>query len=181
MIQNWRSFVEDTGWWTHARGVTLPVVPPGLSQSARSDGNPVDTGAAWRWVSDVFNRVYRQRGFSLRSKGAHEIMWRWHVKIQNMAKFSRKIAFPIGTRGQKRSNFPKMPYISRSSPVVQKLEQLEQNNKKHLKAHSAGYRRLHIGFELKSFFKVIKGQNSVLCENSFSWIIFQVLKLEPLF
>ena len=115
--------------------------------------------------------MYRQRGFSLRSKGAHEIMWRWHVKIQNMAKFSRKIAFPIGTRGQKRSNFPKMSYISRSSPVVQKLEQLKQNRKKHLKAHSAGYRRLHIGFELKSVFKVlevIKGQNSVLCENSFS-------------
>ena len=119
----------------------------------------------------MFTRVYRQRGFSLRSKGAHEIMWRWHVKIQNMAKFSRKIAFPIGTRGQKRSNFPKMSYISRSSPVIQKLEQLGQNRKKHLKAHSAGYRRLPIGFELKSIFKVlevIKGQNSVLCENSFS-------------
>ena len=70
------------------------------------------------------------------------------MTIQNMAKLSRKIAFPIGTRGQKRSNFPKMSYISRSSPVVQKLEQLEQNRKKHLKAHSAGYRRLHIGFEL---------------------------------
>ena len=64
-----------------------------------------------------------------------------------------------------------MSYISRSSPVVQKLEQLEQNHRKHLKAHSAGYRRLHIGFELKSVFKVlevIKGQNSILCENSFS-------------
>ena len=109
------------------------------------------------------SRVYRQRGFSLRSKGAHEIMWRWHVKIQNMAKFSRKIAFPIGTRGHKGSNFPKMSYISRSSPVVQKLEQLEQNRKKHVKAHSAGYRRLHIGFELKSVFKdleVIKGKIS---------------------
>ena len=85
--------------------------------------------------------------------------------------FSKKI--PIGTRGQKRSNFPKMSYISRSSPVVQKLKQLEHNRKKHFgsKAHSAGYRRLHIGFELKSVFKVlevIKGQNSVLCENSFS-------------
>ena len=101
----------------------------------------------------VYIRVYRQRGFSLRSKGAHEIMWRWHLKIQNMAKFSRKIAFPIGTRGQKRSNFPKMSYISRNPPVVQKLEQLEQNRKKHLKAHSAGYRRLHIGFELKSVLK----------------------------
>ena len=97
---------------------------------------------------ELNNRVYRQRGFSLRSKEAHEIMWRWHVKIQNMAKFSQKIAFPIGTRGQKRSNFPKMSYISRNSPVVQKLEQLEQNRKKYLKAHSAGYRRLHIGFEL---------------------------------
>ena len=88
-----------------------------------------------------------------------------------MAKFSQKIAFPIGTRGQKRSNFPKMSYISRSSPVVQKLEQLEQNRKKHSKAHSAGYRHLHIGFELKSVLKVlevIKGQNSILCENSFS-------------
>ena len=132
----------------------------------------------------TYSRVYRQRGFSLRSKGVHEIMWRWHVKIQNMAKFSRKIAFPIGTRGQKRSNFPKMSYISRNSPVVQKLEQLEQNRKKHLKAHSAGYRRLHIGFKLKSVFKVlevIKGQNSVLCENSVSWINLEVLKLEPLF
>ena len=122
--------------------------------------------------------------FSLRSKGAHEIMWCWHVKIQKMAKFSRKIAFPISTRGQKRSNFPKMSYISRNSPVVQKLEQLEQNRKKHLKTHSAGYRRLHIGFELKSVFKVlevIKGQNNVLCENSFSWINLEVLKLEPLF
>ena len=55
--------------------------------------------------------------------------------------------------------------------MVQKLEQLAQNRKKHLKAHSGGYRRLHIGFELKSVFKVlevIKGQNSILCENSFS-------------
>ena len=64
-----------------------------------------------------------------------------------------------------------MSYNSRSSPVVQKLEQLEQNRKEHFKAHSAGYRRTHIGFELKSVFKVlevIKDQNSVLCENSFS-------------
>ena len=55
--------------------------------------------------------------------------------------------------------------------MVQKLEQLEQNRKKDLKAHSPGYRRLHIGFELKSVFKVlevIKGQNSILCENNFS-------------
>ena len=89
-----------------------------------------------------------------------------------MAKFSRKIAFPIGTRGQKKEvKFPKMSCISRSSPVVQKLEQLKQNRKKHLKAHSAGYRRLHIGFAFKSVFKVLevsKGQNSILCENSFS-------------
>ena len=100
-------------------------------------------------------------------------MWRWHVKIQDMSKSSRKNTFPIGTRGQKRSNFPKMSHISRNSPVVQKLEQLEQNHKKYLKAHSTGYQSLHIGFELKSVFKVlevIKGQNSVLCENSFSWI-----------
>ena len=85
--------------------------------------------------------------------------------------YFEKIAFLIGTRGQKKSNFPQMSYISRSSPVVQKLEQLEQNSKKHLKVHSAGYRRLHIGFELKSVFRVLevtKGQNSVLCENSFS-------------
>ena len=71
----------------------------------------------------------------------------------------------------KEVKFPKKSYISRNSPVVQKLEQLEQNRKKHLKTHSAGYRRLHIDFELKSVFKVlevIKGQNSVLCENSFS-------------
>ena len=64
-----------------------------------------------------------------------------------------------------------MSYISRSSPVVQKLEQLVQNRNKHLKAHSVGYRHLHIGIELKSIFKVlevIKGQKSVLCENSFS-------------
>ena len=65
----------------------------------------------------------------------------------------------------------KMSYISRSSPVVQQLQRLEQNRKRHLKAHSTGYRRLHIGSELKSVFKVlevIKGQKSVLCENSFS-------------
>ena len=40
--------------------------------------------------------------------------------------------------------------------MVQKLEQLEQNRKKHSKVHSAGYRRLHIGFELKSVFKVLE-------------------------
>ena len=64
-----------------------------------------------------------------------------------------------------------MSYISGSSPVVQQLQRLEQNRTRYLKAHSTGYRRLHIGFELKSVFKVlevIKGQNSVLCENSFS-------------
>ena len=65
-----------------------------------------------------------------------------------------------------------MSYISRSyfRKLFQKLEELEQNRKKHLKAHSAGYRRLHIAFELKSVFKVlevIKCQNSILCENSF--------------
>ena len=71
----------------------------------------------------------------------------------------------------KEVKFPKMSYISRNSPVVQQLQQLEQNRTRHLKTHSTGYRRLYIGFELKLVFKVlevIKGQNSVLCENSFS-------------
>ena len=79
----------------------------------------------------------------------------WKYKIWQH--FLEKNAFPIGTRGQKRSNFPKMSYISRSSPVVQKLEQLE-HRKKHLKAHSTGYRRLHIGFDLKSVFKFLEDQ-----------------------
>ena len=91
------------------------------------------------------------------------------MKIQDMAKLPRNIIFSIGTRGQK-NNFPKMPYISINSPVAQKLEQREQNRKEHLQAHSTGYQRLPIGFELTSVLKVlevIKGQNSVLCENSF--------------
>ena len=66
-----------------------------------------------------------------------------------------------------------MSYISRNYLVAQKLEQLEQNRKKHFIAHSTGYQRHPIGFELKSVFKVpevITGQNNVLGENSFSWI-----------
>ena len=105
----------------------------------------------------------------------------WKYKIwQNF--LEKKLHFRSAPE-VKKSNFPKMSYISRSSPVVQKLEQLEQNRKKHLKAHSAGYRRLHIGFELKSVYKVlevIKGQNSILCENSFSWINIKVFKLETI-
>ena len=77
--------------------------------------------------------------------------------------------FSIGTRGQKRSSFLQN-YFSRKCPVAEKLEQLEQNRKKHLKAHLTGYQCLPIGFEPKSVFKVkevIKGQNNDLCENSF--------------
>ena len=64
-----------------------------------------------------------------------------------------------------------MSYISRSSPVVQKLEQLEQNRKKAFESSFGGLPMSPYRFELKSVFKVlevIKGQNSVLCENSFS-------------
>ena len=39
-------------------------------------------------------------------------------------------------------------FFSRKYPVAEKLEQLEQNRKKHLKAHLTGYQRLPIGFEL---------------------------------
>ena len=91
---------------------------------------------------------------------------------QYLAKFSRKNVFSIGTRGQKRSSFlQNCLFFSRKYPVAEKLEQLEQNRKKHLKAHLTGYKRLPIGFGLKSVFKVkevIKGQNNDLCENSFS-------------
>ena len=93
------------------------------------------------------------------------------MKRQYLAKFYRKNVISIGTRGQKRSSFlQNYLFFSRKYPVSEKLEQLEQNRKKHLKAHSAGCRCLHIGFELKSVFKVlevIKGQNNDLCENSF--------------
>ena len=44
--------------------------------------------------------------------------------------------------------FPEALRCTGAHEVVQKLEQLEQYRKKHLKAHSAGYRRLHISFEL---------------------------------
>ena len=57
-----------------------------------------------------------------------------------------------------------MTYFSKNFLAAQKLEQLEQNRKKHLKAHSTGYRRSLTGFERKSIFKaleVIKGQNNV--------------------
>ena len=72
----------------------------------------------------------------------------------------------------KEAKFPtKLLIFSRKYPVAEKLEQLEQNRKKYLKAHSMGYQRLPIGFELQSVFKVkevIKGQNNDSCENSFS-------------
>ena len=67
-------------------------------------------------------------------------------------------------------NLPKMSYISRNSPVAQKIEQLERNREKHLKVHATGYNCFSTGFELKSVFKVmevIKGQNSFLGENIF--------------
>ena len=87
--------------------------------------------------------------------------------------FSKKICFRSAPdRGQKRSSFLQNHiFFSRNYHVAQKLEQLEQNNEKHLKAHSTGYQRLPIGFELKSVCKaleVIKGQKNVLCDNSFS-------------
>ena len=56
------------------------------------------------------------------------------MKIQDLAKFSQNIMLSIGTRSQKRSNSPKMSYISRNYLVAQKVEQLEQNRKKRLKA-----------------------------------------------
>ena len=91
------------------------------------------------------------------------------LKIQVMAKFSRNI-FDQHQRS-KEVKFLQNVICSRNFPEAQKLEQLERNRKKHLKAHSTGYQHLPIGFELKSVFKlleVIKGQNSVLRENSFS-------------
>ena len=85
--------------------------------------------------------------------------------------FSKKCVFDRHQRS-KEVKFPtKLLIFSRKYPVAEKLEQLEQNRKKHLKAHLTGYKRLPIGFELKSVFKVkevIKGQNNDLCENSFS-------------
>ena len=51
-------------------------------------------------------------------------------------------------RGQKRSSFLQNCFFSRNYPVAEKLEQLEQNRKKHLIAHLTGYQRLSIGFEL---------------------------------
>ena len=62
--------------------------------------------------------------------------------------FSKKCVFDRDQRS-KEVKFPKQLLIfSRKHPVAQKLEQLEQNRKKHLKAHSTGYQRLPIGFEL---------------------------------
>ena len=49
----------------------------------------------------------------------------------------------------KEVKFPtKLLIFSRKYPVAEKLEQLEQNRKQHLKAHLTGYQRLSIGFEL---------------------------------
>ena len=42
----------------------------------------------------------------------------------------------------------KIAYFFRKYPVAEKLEQLEQNRKKHLKDNLTGYQRLPIGFEL---------------------------------
>ena len=58
-------------------------------------------------------------------------------------------------------NFPQNHmFFSRNYHVAQKLEQLEENRKKHLKVHSTGYQHLPIGFELKSVFKVIKSKKA---------------------
>ena len=72
-------------------------------------------------------------------------MWKDNI-WQN---FLEKNVFLIRTRGQKRSSFlQNYLFFSRKYPVAEKLEQLEQNRKKHLKAHLTGYQRLSIGFEL---------------------------------
>ena len=68
--------------------------------------------------------------------------------ISGRKKFSKQCAFDRHQRS-KGVKFPtKLLIFSRKYPVAQKLEQLEQNRIKHLKAHSTGYQRLPIGFEL---------------------------------
>ena len=62
--------------------------------------------------------------------------------------FSKKCVFDRHQRS-KGVKFPtKLLILSKKYPVAQKLEQLEQNRIKHLKAHSTGYQRLPIGFDL---------------------------------
>ena len=98
--------------------------------------------------------------------------------------FLEKNVCSIGPRNQKKSNFPNFPYFSRNSSISQHLEQLGQNRKKYLKAHSTSYQRFLTGFELKSVFmtlEAIKGQNSVFWKNSFSWINVQAINTEQLF
>ena len=62
--------------------------------------------------------------------------------------FSKKCVSDWHQRS-KEVKFPtKLLIFSRKYPVDEKLEQLEQNRKTHLKAHLTGYQRLSIGFEL---------------------------------
>ena len=68
--------------------------------------------------------------------------------ISGEKKISKNV-LSIGTRGQKGSSFlQNYLFFSRKCPVAEKLEQLEQNRKKHLKAHLTAYQLLLIGFEL---------------------------------
>ena len=78
------------------------------------------------------------------------------MKRQYLAKFSRKKYVFDRRQGSKEVKFPTKLltitftityFFSRKYPVAEKLEQLEQNRKKHLKAHLTGYQFLAIGFE----------------------------------
>ena len=71
-------------------------------------------------------------------------MWKDNI-WQN---FLEKYVFDRHQRSKKVKFPTKLLFFSRKYPVAEKLEQLKQNRKKHLKAHLTGYQRLPIGFEL---------------------------------
>ena len=62
--------------------------------------------------------------------------------------FSKKMCFRSAPEVKRDHVSYKITYFSRKYPVAEKLEQLEQNRKKHLKAHLTGYQSLPISFEL---------------------------------
>ena len=61
--------------------------------------------------------------------------------------FSNKCVFHRH-QGSKEEFPTKLLIFSRKYPVAEEPEQLEQNRKKHSKAHSTGYQRLPIGFDV---------------------------------
>ena len=106
----------------------------------------------------------------------------WKYKIWQC--FRKKKYISDRHQRSKEVNFPQNVIYFQKLSGSSETWTARTKSRKALKAHSTGYQSLNVDFELKSVFKVlevIKGKNSVLCENRFSWINIEGLKLEPLF